>query len=632
MQALPDPRLLLVLLPVVLALIVLNLTGARQPRSSAENPSRPEEPARRKRPGWLARWRARRGVRHRWNRWMLGFADALAPVGVQLDDLRHHTLICGATGSGKTSALRLLIDAFADALPIVVVDCKASTGLIDHIGSLPNAAIWTIGGNVKWDPLRGDPTSVANRLIQGEWFSREGDIYRATGERYLLWVLQAIDLAKQQRTPDLVLQCLEPTVLLTLLRSMEGPDAERLAGQVARLGQTEKEGIAGIRARFGLVLEGVAAPSLGPGLALEHAMRARQPVLFSLDAATYPELATKIGAWILLDLVRVAAARPGPCLVIIDEFSALGQEGRHVVPLLARSRESGMMCVLATQGLADLARVDRDLPQQITQNTAVRLALRQGSADDQEAWSMLLGGAPLPFDGGGYVRRERARAVGPDELAMLRTGEAFLQVMPGATDGQRHRLWIATPKRLGATLPTSVAPNSTVSSNLRDSRDPRVRTGRDWAWPETTSLTGRDRIGEARSAGFEWTDWTRASAIAERRPSSEWLTGISGDLGSQFSGEQPERAPVANDRQDVPMPRRTPSPRSRPRSRPRRPGVADEVLPQTESSGNQRTSEQPPERATPEHQNGVRRPQGARPPAARRPKSMSPERDTADEV
>src|SRR5919204_5874083 len=93
-----------------------------------------------------------------------------------------------------------------------------------------------------------------------------------------------------------------------------------------------------------------------------------------------------------------------------------------------------MMCVLATQVLADLARVDRDLPQQITQNTGVRLALRQGSADDQEAWSALLGGAPLPFAGSAYVRRERARAVAPDELAMLRTGEAYLQVLPGATD------------------------------------------------------------------------------------------------------------------------------------------------------------------------------------------------------
>jgi hypothetical protein len=235
-----------------------------------------------------------------------------------------------------------------------------------------------------------------------------------------LWVLQTIDLAKQVRTPELVLKYLEPNILLTLLRSLEGPDAERLAGQVARLGQTEKEGVAGIRARFGIVLEGVAAPSLGPGLALEDTLRARQPVLFSLDAATYPELATKIGASILLDLVRIAALRPGPSLVIVDEFSALGREGRHVVPLLARSRESGMACVLATQGLADLARVDRDLPQQITQNTAVRLALRQGSADDQEAWSALLGGAPLPF---AAQLSSTAKGRGPCHRTNLRCSE-----------------------------------------------------------------------------------------------------------------------------------------------------------------------------------------------------------------
>ena len=37
-------------------------------------------------------------------------------------------------------------------------------------------------------------------------------------------------------------------------------------------------------------------------------------------------------------------------LIIVDEFSALGREGRHVIPLLARTREAGMMCVLATQG------------------------------------------------------------------------------------------------------------------------------------------------------------------------------------------------------------------------------------------------------------------------------------------
>ncbi|MBV9543377.1 MAG: DUF853 family protein, partial [Chloroflexi bacterium] len=327
----------------------------------------PQAPNKCKRPGRLARWRARRGVRHHSGDWTLGYSNCLFPTTVKLDDLRHHALVCGATGSGKTSTLQLLVDAFADKLPVVFIDCKASLTIQNHIEAIPDSITWTIGGNVRWNPLRGDATSVANRLIQGEWYSRDADVYRASAERYLLWLLQALDLAHLERTPQHVIEYLEPNKLLALLRFRSTNDvAFRLASQIGALGQFEREGIAGFRSRFGLLVESIVGRSLGPGLALEDAIRARRTVLFSLDAATYPELATKIGAWILLDLVRIAAQRPGPCLVVVDEFSALGREGRHVVPLLARTREAGMACVLATQGLADLARVDRDLPQQIT--------------------------------------------------------------------------------------------------------------------------------------------------------------------------------------------------------------------------------------------------------------------------
>jgi len=193
------------------------------------------------------------------------------------------------------------------------------------------AYVWAIGGSLRWDPLRGDPTSVANRLVQGEWYSRDADVYRASAERYLLWVLQALDLAAVERTPKMVLRHLDHQVLLKLLRGLgRVPDAERLAVQVSRLGTTEHEGIAGFRARFGLVLEGVAAKSLGSGLALEDAVRARRPVLFSLDAATYPDLATKLGAWVLLDLGTVSALRPGPSLVVVDEFSAAAALSKQV--------------------------------------------------------------------------------------------------------------------------------------------------------------------------------------------------------------------------------------------------------------------------------------------------------------
>src|SRR5207253_7131516 len=287
-------------------------------------------------------------------------------------------------------------------------------------------------------------------------------------ERYVLWLVQSIDLGGLPRTPERVLDLLEPNKLMSLLRELRTPEAARLSSLVHGLGQFEHEGVAGFRARFGLVVEGTTGQNLGPGLALENAIQDGQTVLFSLDAASYPALATKIGAWVLLDLVRVAAQRTGPCLVVVDEFSALGREGRHVIPLLARTREAGMMCVLATQGLADLARVEASLPQQITQNTAVRLALRQGSAEDQEGWSALLGGAPVPYSDSRFVDRNRARAVSPDELATLRTGEAFLQVMPTEHDAIRKRLWIARPRRVGVSCTPLLTPEADLTPRTTD--------------------------------------------------------------------------------------------------------------------------------------------------------------------
>jgi|SRR5579864_8851324 len=197
----------------------------------------PLAPEKRKRPGWLARLRAKTGVADPRNRWSIGYSNPILPVSVKLDDLRHHTLVCGATGSGKTNALQLLIDAFAGRLPVVVLDCKASTGLQDRVSAAPNHVIWTIGGSVGWDPSRGDATSVANRLIQGEWYSRDADVYRAAAERYVLWLVRAMDMAGLPRTAQQVLDLLEPNKLLALLRDVRTPEAVRLSSHVHTLGQ-----------------------------------------------------------------------------------------------------------------------------------------------------------------------------------------------------------------------------------------------------------------------------------------------------------------------------------------------------------------------------------------------------------
>jgi len=245
-----------------------------------------------------------------------------------------------------------------------------------------------------------------------------------------------------------------------------------LAGQ---LGQAEREGVSGFAARFGKVVESVAEDALGAGksaLVLEDAVRARQVVLFSLDVAGYQDLAPKLGAWVLLDLVRVAgvlqhegwgADHTQACYVIVDEFGALGAEGRHVVPLLERSREAGMACVLASHGLADLERISAVVVKQIVQNTGTHIVLRQSSAEDAEAWARVLGREQREelsrwLDdrrdlGSGATRWVRDFRVQPEDLTQLGPGDAVVQVAAlGRNKPRLERVRLAQPRDLRAVV------------------------------------------------------------------------------------------------------------------------------------------------------------------------------------
>jgi len=275
------------------------------------------------------------------------------------------------------------------------------------------------------------------------------------------------------RDPELVADLLQPATLLRHLRTLRGGAgaelAERIAHRLQGMREAEKEGVSGFASRYGQLVESVAAPSLGAGpgaLVLEEAVRGGRVVLFSLDTAAYQELAAKVGAWVLLDLVRVAgllqaadwgrdAARA--CYVVIDEFGALGAEGRHVVPLMARTREAGMACVLATHGLSDLARVDRAVPQQVVQNAATRVVLRHGSHADAEAWAHALGQVQREElsrrlvdgkdRGEGSTHWQRDFRVQPEDLAVLGPGEAVVHVAPLGRGAERLvRVRLAEPQ------------------------------------------------------------------------------------------------------------------------------------------------------------------------------------------
>jgi hypothetical protein len=144
--------------------------------------------------------------------------------------------------------------------------------------------------------------------------------------------------------------------------------------------------------------------------------------------------------------------------VLVDEFAGLGREGRHVLPVLARGREAGFACVLATQGLADLRAVAPTVEQQAVQNAALKILLRQGSFDDAYRWAQHLG----RFEREEVSRQvdSRGRSTGrqlarwrsdfhfsPETLRALATGEAVFAAAPIGRAGQRlEGVRVASPR------------------------------------------------------------------------------------------------------------------------------------------------------------------------------------------
>ncbi len=416
--------------------------------------------------------RLARGLTHPTDGWAIGYTPEGQSVAIGDVHARQH-VVCGATGAGKTTVLRHLLDGVAGRCPLVIVDCKASRSLRAAVEALPNGVVWTIGGPLAWDALRGDRTCFASKLLAAEDYAPNAGVYRASAQRYLQWVGEVLDLGGLPRDPALIAELLAPKALTRVIRETAQryqqvgrvalDELARIARLVEDLGETEKEGVSGFAARYGVTVEGAIGTSLGTGagaLVLEDALAAGQTLLFSLDAATYPLEAQKVGAWALLDLVRVAGMLQDAgwgdgrqAYFVIDEFGALDHEGRHVVPVMARSREAGIACVVATQGLADLVRVSKTLPQQLVQNAAVRILLRQGSAEDARAWARHGGEYKYedlsrhveyawPFGdrdtGRATTRWRREFYVSPDELHVLGTGEAVVWIAPVG----RAKRWI----------------------------------------------------------------------------------------------------------------------------------------------------------------------------------------------
>jgi conjugal transfer pilus assembly protein TraD len=352
-----------------------------------------------------------------------------------------HTLVVGATGSGKTVTQTLLaVRAIEQGRGAVVIDPKGDGAMRRELAAAARGAgrrliEWTPGGPSAYNPYaRGSETEIADRLLAGEQFTEPH--YLRQAQRYLGHAVRALRACGVEVSLRAAVETLDPATLEQLLR--DAPEEPALSGQAYLDSLTPRQlrDLAGVRDRLAILAESDTGRWLDAGgseasFDMLEAIRDRCVVYFRLDTDSRPLLAQMLGAAVVQDLQSTVAAlqaAPQPTIVVIDEFAAVSAE--RVVALFGRARSAGLSLVLGTQEIADLRLPGRERTlEQVVGNLSVLIAHRQVVPASAELVSRLSGkrGAwrVSRSSAGRTTRtREQQTRLAPELLSELATGWA----------------------------------------------------------------------------------------------------------------------------------------------------------------------------------------------------------------
>jgi conjugal transfer pilus assembly protein TraD len=375
------------------------------------------------------------------------------PVGYQSG---KHTLVLGATGSGKTVSEAWIACRLIEAgHGAVVIDPKGDEMLREELIAAAQRrrarfVEWTPEGPSAYNPYAGgSETEIAEKALSGEVFTEPH--YLRQAQRYLGHAVRAMQAASIAVTPASLMASLDPRELEVLARSMPEGQAAQTQAYLDSLSERQQRDLAGVRDRLSILAEADARMWLDPGegrelLEIERAVRERAVVYFRLDSDRRPLLAAMLAAAIVSDLISLVAhlqGEPVPTVVVIDEFSAVAAS--HTARLFGRARSAGISLILGTQELADLRAVGSGaLREQTLGNISALIAHRQNVPASAQLIAAMAGTTPrwvatqqtedrllgAAHSGRGSRRRAHELDVHPSRIKALRTGEALV-LAPG---------------------------------------------------------------------------------------------------------------------------------------------------------------------------------------------------------
>jgi hypothetical protein len=368
-----------------------------------------------------------------------------------------HTLLVGATGSGKTvTQTAMTTRAIERGMGAIVLDPKGDAAMRAALAASARRVQrpfieWTPEGPSAYNPFaRGSDTEIADKALAGERFTEPH--YLRQAQRFLGHVVRAgVEIGLHQ-----IVRHLDPAEFELLARGLPEELADPAHAYLDSLTTRQLTDLAGVRDRLSILAESDVGRWLEPqreGAAtfdLLAVAEQRAVVYFRLDADRRPLLAQMLAAAIVQDLQTVISSlqdKPTHTVVVIDEFSALAAE--HVVRLFGRARSAGVSLILSTQELSDLRLPGRDaLLEQVLGNLSVLLAHRQVVAASAELIGGLAGGRGswrTSHSSDGRVTRTRTResVLRAEHVTALGAGLVAAIVLSGG--GRTRIAWVTPP-------------------------------------------------------------------------------------------------------------------------------------------------------------------------------------------
>ena len=282
-------------------------------------------------------------------------------------DKRCHTLICGASGFGKTVLLDTLIyDDMKKKKPVIFIDPKGDRNSLQQFIDLCRVSgrdfrifseYYDGYGSISLNPVKdGSFTHIADRIHH---------CFNWSEEHYETLCYRALKKATAE-----------------LLRDREGVSFKALFDSLVNLSnpqnpkkEFERKNIEGIIARLENIIESDFGSKLcESGLSLKDVWESGKCIYIGIPVLGYPQIARSLGKIILGDLAYAVynAYRKvdvkKPVGVYIDELSAIITD--EFIELLNKCRGAGMELNFAFQSPSDIKKVSPYLCEQILENSS----------------------------------------------------------------------------------------------------------------------------------------------------------------------------------------------------------------------------------------------------------------------